>query len=156
MKSLIKSILFSFLNVSLNCASKEQGYDNLKYKLAEIVPDLTNQYSSFHIKGEYQTNKTRTQHAFQVKLALDAIKMLNKPEGDSVNIVDIGDSSGTHLSYLSHISGGRINASSVNLDSVAVEKVRDKGFEAILSRAEDLHNDPDFNKKTDIFRLFSA
>ena len=152
MKSVMKSFLFYVLNVSLNLAAIEQGLRGLKHKLAEIVPDLTNQYSSFQVTGLYQINKVRSQHAFQIQLALDAISLLNKVESEPVNVVDIGDSSGTHLTYLSQISPwGGVSASSVNLDPIAVEKIRNKGFEATLSRAELLHEHPDFNKKTDIF-----
>ena len=104
MKSVMKSFLFYVLNVSLNLAAIEQGLRGLKHKLAEIVPDLTNQYSSFQVTGLYQINKVRSQHAFQIQLALDAISLLNKVESEPVNVVDIGDSSGTHLTYLSQIS----------------------------------------------------
>ena len=91
-------ILFRLLrNISLNFASHEQDLGQLKKRLAEIVPDLTNQYTSFHITGDYLINKVRSLHAFQIKLALDAIALLGKNQGDKVNCVDIGDSSGTHL-----------------------------------------------------------
>ena len=65
---------------------------------------------------------------------------------DAVNVVDIGDSSGTHLKYLkSLISGSTVfgernfNFISVNLDPIAVEKIRSKGQDAILCRAEELY-----------------
>jgi hypothetical protein len=151
----IKAVVFYILNMSLNLASNEQGLRELKRKLANIVPDLTNQYSSFQITGLYQINKVRSQHAFQVQLALDAISLVNKAKGDPVNVIDIGDSSGAHLTYLSQISG-EVCASSVNLDPIAVEKIRSKGFEATLSKAELLHEHPDFNKRTDIFLSYET
>lgn len=151
MKNLIKSIVFYILNVSLNLASFEQGLRGLKRELAKIVPDLTDQYSSFQVKGAYLFNKMRSQHAFQIRLALDAISFLNKGGEEVVNIVDIGDSSGTHLAYLTKIAEGKVSASSVNLDPVAIDKIRRKGFDATLSRAELLHEHPEFNKKADIF-----
>jgi hypothetical protein len=40
----IKAILFQLLNISLNLASREQDLGQLKKMLAEIVPDLTNQF----------------------------------------------------------------------------------------------------------------
>jgi len=151
MRKIIKSIVFYLLDMSLNLASLEQGLKELKRKLGEIVPDLTNQYTSFQITGSYENNKVRSLHAFQIQLALDTISLLTNEEGNLVNVVDIGDSAGTHLTYLSHILEGGVRVSSVNLDPVAVEKIRSKGFEAILSRAEILHKHPDFNEKTDIF-----
>jgi hypothetical protein len=68
-----------------------------------------------------------------------------------VNCVDIGDSSGTHLKYLKNICGEKINASSVNLDPVAIKKIRERGFEAFETRAELLHKHSDYNRRADIF-----
>ena len=78
--------------------------------------------------------------------------MLETEKQKNSTLVDIGDSSGAHLRYLQNLAGsGNIRAISVNLDPVAVEKVREKGFEAIESRAELLHEHPDFEGNADIF-----
>ena len=144
-KSVIKKVVFKMLEYSLNSASKEQGLNKIKIELEQIIPDLSEQYTSFNVEGGYIMNKLRSQHAFQVMLAQEAISLLNVSKRDNPTIVDIGDSSGTHLSYLNSIGGGNIRAISVNLDPVAVEKIKNKGFEAIESRAELLHEYPDFD-----------
>ena len=150
-KSVIKKAVFKILDYSLNSASKEQGLNKIKIELEQIIPDLSQQYTSFNVKGVYIMNKLRSLHAFQVMLAQEAISLLNANKRDNLTIVDIGDSSGTHLSYLNSIVDGNIRAISVNLDPVAVEKIKNKGFEAIESRAELLHEHPDFEGSADIF-----
>ena len=151
-KVLLKKIVFKLLEYSLNSASKEQGLNDLKGKLAEIIPDLSDQYTSIKIEGGYLVNKVRSQHAFQIRLAQEAISMLDSNKRKKFTLVDIGDSSGAHLRYISYLEGGsNVRAISVNLDPVAVKKVREKGFEAIKSKAEDLHKHPDFKGSADIF-----
>lgn len=143
------------LTVSLKLSNHERGEYSLKQKLSKIVPDLTNQYTTFKIdmKNTYLVNKIRCQHSFQMSLALKAIELL-KDEKESINLVDIGDSSGTHLIYLEKLLAEKnihnVQALSVNLDPVAVEKIKAKGLNAILSKAEELHLQPD-GIKADIF-----
>lgn len=50
-------IYFKLLEYSLNSASREQGLKELKYKLLDIIPDLSEQYTSFKIEGDYIVNK---------------------------------------------------------------------------------------------------
>ena len=150
-KKVLKKICFKLLEYSLNSASREQGLRELKHKLLDIIPDLSEQYTSFKIEGDYIVNKLRSLHAFQVQLAQEAISMLESEKRENPMLVDIGDSSGTHLKYLNSIGKGNIRAISVNLDPVAVEKIKKKGFEAIETRAELLHEHPDFKDNADIF-----
>lgn len=150
-KSSIKKIIFKFLEYSLDSASREQGLMILKSKLEEIIPDLSEQYTSFKIEGSYAVNKLRSQHAFQVELAQEAISLLLSKKQKKLTLADIGDSSGAHLSYLQELCDVDIRSISVNLDPVAVEKVRKKGLEAIESRAEMIHKHPDFKGSVDIF-----
>jgi len=152
-KAVLKKIVFKVLEYSLNNASREQTLTDLKVNLEKIIPDLSDQYTSFKIEGSYIVNKLRSQHAFQVKLAQEAISMLDGTKRKSPTIVDVGDSSGAHLRYIQELSvdDGNIRAISVNLDPVAVEKIREKGFEAIESRAELLHEHLDFEGNADIF-----
>jgi len=144
-----KSTLFKLFEYSLKRAIKVQNLTNLFDKISAIVPDISNQYSTFIIKGSYLETKVRGQHAFQLSLAQKAIEMINK-EIDEITVVDIGDSSGTHLTYLNNLYG-KINALSVNNDPVAVQKIIDKGLRAIQSKAESLHKHPDFSSDVDIF-----
>lgn len=135
------------LNIlSLRSAAKEQNLENLSCKLSKIIPDLTDQYTLFKIDNEYSSIKTRTQHAFQITMALKAIQIIDLPSQHPFTIVDVGDSSGSHLSYLRDIlmndkglSAHQINFMSVNLDPVAIDKILAKGFDGKLCRAEDLY-----------------
>ena len=149
MKRVLKSFLMKLLTFSLTRARKEQGYEPLALELENIIPDLKDQYSTFIVEGKYLETKVRNQHAFQVQLIMDALKPLKELNRDIV-VVDIGDSSGNHLIYLNKLLGN-LDTVSVNLDKVAIEKIRSKGLKAIYSYAEDLHNNSEFNKETDIF-----
>ena len=149
-KPFLRETLRSVLKTSIEKASKEQSLKNIADKLAEIVPDITNQYSTFEIDNLYTTVKVRNQHAFQISLVNEIIGEFEKP-----TIVDIGDSSGTHLQYIMglHSENKKIQSLSVNLDAQAVEKIKQKGLEAVNARAEDLHK---YNIDTDIFLCFES
>lgn len=155
MKNIIKHFIFKLLTIALQQSNRERGESQLKKELSTIVPDLSKQYTTFEVNmdNSYLVNKIRGQHAFQMSIALKAIELLNKHK-DYINIVDIGDSSGTHLIYLSTLLSEKnihnIQTLSVNLDPVAVKKIKDKGLNAILSKAEELHLQPD-GIKADIF-----
>ena len=57
------------------------------------------------------------------------------------------------MQYLNALKGGNINFCSVNLDPIAINKIRQKGLRAILCWAEDLHNVGN-GFETDIFMSF--
>jgi len=149
MNQLFKKLIYAMLERSLNMAIKSQELYKLAHRIKKIVPDISNQYTTFKIEGSYLETKVRAQHAFQLSLAGKAIRLINKKLNE-VTIVDIGDSSGTHSTCLNGLYGG-IRTLSVNLDPVAVQKIKDKGLMAIESRAELLHNHPDFSGYVDIF-----
>jgi 2-polyprenyl-3-methyl-5-hydroxy-6-metoxy-1,4-benzoquinol methylase len=150
-KKIAKIFLFRVMNYSINRSCKEQKLTEMKLKLAKIIPDLSEQYTSFNVEGEYLINKVRSQHAFQITLAQDAIKLLTSKKKHPT-IVDIGDSSGAHLKYLNTLIGKEnIRTLSVNFDPIAVKKIRQKGLEVVESRAELLHKHPDFDGQADIF-----
>ncbi len=139
--------------LSLRSAIKEQGLGKLVTILTESVPDLTDQYTTFVVKGEFLRLKVRACHAFQIDLVQKAISMLKK---EKYTIVDIGDSSGTHLKYLEKLNSDlTMDTLSVNLDKKAVDRVKGKGMNAIQCRAEELHKHPSFTSKSiDIFLSF--
>ncbi len=125
---------------SLDRAIREQGLDGLCGKLREIVPDVTDQYTGSFDEGEfarYWEKKMRGLQAWQVRCAQESLDHIG---GENLTLSDIGDSSGNHAAYLNALTPpGRISRIiSVNLDPVAIEKVKAKGGEAILSRAEEL------------------
>lgn len=135
LKKKFRARIDKVLSRSLDAAAKDQDLLELSGRLKEIVPDLSDQYSQFAVSGELLEKKVRFQHAFQMNIAQAALASIDEPV-----IVDIGDSSGTHLIYLKKLFEQKqsMRALSVNLDAAAVEKIRAKGLEAVHSRAEDL------------------
>lgn len=121
---------------SIQKASIEQGLQVYVDKLRRIVPDITQQYTTTRIESLYYETKVRTQQAFQMRLFEKAVKMQNKSK---MTIVDIGDSAGTHVSYIKDLCKDvSFRTISVNLDENAVEKITAKGMEAVHCAAEDL------------------
>lgn len=138
------------LLMSLRSVIREQKTQALLEQLRVLVPDLQDQYSQFEVKGEYLEMNVRLLHAFQVSLIQEVIKEFVDPV-----IVDIGDSSGTHLRYIQGLfsSGKKVRALSVNLDQKAVERIKGKGLEAICARVEDLSA---YQVNADIFLCFEV
>jgi len=125
---------------SIRAALREQKLDTLAAELRRVVPDLADQYSHGFDQAEYERYweiKMRGLHAFQIRLALDALKRMKNVD---LILADIGDSSGNHAAYIRALAqpGKVAKTISVNLDPLAIEKVRAKGGEAIHSRAEEL------------------
>lgn len=127
--------LFNLLAKSIKCAVRQQGFDNLYAKLENIVPDISDQYSGFVLDTDYLKTNVRALHAFQIHMVKKALDVLAL--GNGATIVDIGDSSGTHLAYIQGLFG-EFKALSVNIDINAVRKIQAKGLAAIHSRAEAL------------------
>lgn len=133
---------------SVEAAIKEQGLKDMLILLERIVPDLTNQYSAAKIDTPYLTRKARGLHAFQVTLAGRIIEKYKR-----LTVVDIGDSAGTHLQYITKMQpkGREIKCLSVNSDERAVERIKEKGLDAVCAKAEDLAQ---YNINADIFMCF--
>ncbi|MFA5183664.1 MAG: methyltransferase domain-containing protein, partial [Syntrophales bacterium] len=95
------------------------------------------QYSRNPEWNDFLEIKLRGMHAFQTTLMLKALRPF---ASHKVTVVDIGDSSGTHMRYLKEVCRDRLQVDtiSVNLDPRAVEKIKARGLEAILCRAEEL------------------
>ncbi len=142
-------LLFGIRLRSLKAAAREQGLDAIVRQLEVIIPDISDQYTSVRLDSEYITRKIRQAHAFQTRLALKACDL--KP--DARLIVDIGDSSGTHLRYIKALLDHDVHTLSVNMDPHAVERIRAKGLEAVCCRAEELHHE---HGAADIFLLFET
>ena len=142
-----------FHSARLKSIQKALSYQDLAVlfkKLASSGIDITNQYTQFEVKDRFRELKTRALHTFQVSIILKALKLL-KDESEPL-IVDIGDSSGAHILYLKSILG-KIKSLSINLDPVAVEKIRSRGLEAICKRAEELESE---DIHTDVFLCFET
>jgi hypothetical protein len=131
-------------------AIKEQNFYPLIEQLGEIVPDITDQYSRKWKWNEYWVRKVRGLHAFQCSLMIKALEGFSPKR---INVVDIGDSAGTHMLYLREIAKNRfdVKSISVNLDPQAVEKIKARGLQAVLCRAEDLNP---MGLKVDLFTSF--
>lgn len=145
----LKPLREKLLIASLNKAAREQNLADLARELEQIVPDIKFQYSCLTVDTPYTYIKVRCQHAFQISLVDKILQELNNPL-----IVDIGDSCGTHLQYLKNLYRNKdIKTLSVNLDINAVKRIKAKGLDAILSRAEDLEN---YNVNPDVFLCFET
>lgn len=136
-----KRIAFGILARCMKAAWREQGITDMVACCREILPDISDQYTVGFDSETFRTfwePKLRGMHAFQSSLMLEAIRVL--PKAWDLTVVDIGDSSGNHSIYLRGLTApgviGRVI--SVNLDPVAVQKIRAKGQEAIHCRAEGL------------------
>lgn len=136
---------------SINLALAQTGMKNMVESLTEIVPDISDQYSGAEMQGPYWQLKVRAMHAFQTTLMLKALAGLRRKR---LTVVDIGDSAGTHMIYLTKLigKGVELETISVNLDPRAVEKISAKGLRAILCRAECLDLGPE--KPVDLFTSF--
>lgn len=124
---------------SLDAAAAEQDLAALRERLRAILPDISDQYSAALDSVEYARyweRKMRGLHAFQIACAQAAIERVG---GKNLVLADIGDSSGNHALYLKALAPDKVaRVISVNLDPVAVDKVKAKGGDAILARAEEL------------------
>lgn len=159
-KNALISLKSKLLIRSLISSNKQRGEDKIRSEIEEIVPDISSQYTNFKIdtNDKYTNIKLRCQHAFQMALLLKAIDKIGLYKNPTTNIVDIGDSSGTHLTYLNGLAASRdlnINSLSVNLDPIAVEKIRSRGLKALLCRAEEFH-DNEHGFMPDLFLLFET
>lgn len=138
-------------SMSLRMALREQGLWELYDQLGWIAPDLKKQYTSFDIDSEYLLLNVRGMHAFQIALVNDAILSIDSADEPTV-LVDIGDSAGTHIRYLHELHKDKdLKCLSVNVDKEAVQRIREKGLEAVQAWAEDL---PSLGVKAGIFISF--
>lgn len=124
----------------LRLAIREQGLTGLIPRLRRIVPDISQQESRPVHVDEYWELKRRGMHSFQCNLMLAALKRWRAGLSGHITVVDIGDSAGTHMQYLRALTRGEydLDTISVNLDPRAIEKIRARGLNAMLCRAEDL------------------
>ena len=136
---------------SIRLALRENGFSSLVGKLRKIVPDISHQESSEKdVFNDYWEIKRRALQAFQCDLMLMVLGLLRS---EKLTVVDIGDSAGTHMLYLKELAKDKfdIDTISVNLDHRAIEKIKARGLEAKLCRAEDLDLG---EKKIDLFISF--
>lgn len=125
---------------ALEAAIFDQGLAPLRNQLRKIVPDISDQYT-YDLEATELENfwepKMRGLHAFQIDCLRQTIDSIDP---SPISVADIGDSSGNHLRYLrALLPTDRLGrAISVNLDPEAVDKIRARGGEALLARAEEM------------------
>ncbi|MFH1305908.1 MAG: hypothetical protein ABIH74_05870, partial [Candidatus Omnitrophota bacterium] len=113
----------TFSKWSVTRALGENGRGALVKRLREIVPDISeqerNEKETKTVAGEI---RKRSLQAFQCSLM---VRSLQDAKAGALTVVDIGDSAGTHMSYLKELMKDRfdINTISVNLNPEDVEKV---------------------------------
>ena len=145
----IKRARESLLLRSLRAAVPEQGLEDWVARHTQFFPELSRQYTDFILDSDYLKYKVRVQQSFQVSLAAPVLAA--RP---GAVVVDVGDSSGAHIAALKALlpDGGH-RFLSVNLDAKAVARVQERGFEAILCRAEALQEK---GIKADVFLSFET
>ena len=152
-----KIFFFSFFKLkSLKSAVNEQNLDMRFLQVEQIVKNHSDHYNSVKIEGEYWEYKVKALHAFQLDFGIECIKKVKETlkNKDEITIVDIGDSSGNHITYFKEIIKDiNLKTLSVNIDPSAVEKIKKKGLNAINSRAEDIEK---HNINPDIFISFQT
>lgn len=131
----------------LKKVNKSEDYNTFESIIRECDVDLYDQYtndetqSMNNVHKEYYRIKLINQHAFQARFTESAIRRIGRDNIDkTLVLVDIGDSAGSHIKYLKKLLSDDypdIHAVSVNLDPVAIEKIRKGGGEAVLCRAEE-------------------
>ena len=138
MRTILKNISWlnylynSFRICSLKLAGCSQGLDYKK--LIDIVPDIEDHYTTTSLTTDYIKLKVRLMHAFQIDTVIHCPLTIFKVN----NITDIGDSSGTHLTYIKwFFKQVNFRTLSVNINSEAVEKIKAKGMDAVQYDAEE-------------------
>lgn len=123
---------------SLRAAVSQQDLSAMIERLREIEPDISDQETGEKpYFNDYIEFKRRALQAFQCALMLKALEYCG---GKKLTVMDIGDSAGRHMRYLKTLAAGEydIDSVSVNIDPLAIERIRSRGQRAILSRAEDI------------------
>ena len=159
-KSIVRIIIdpWSQMFLCLKYQEKKLGYDRIEKVFDSLNIDLSDQYSYSNGLSEYTKKKIQLEHSFQVSFTAKLIKQLIKCDKipnykGKVNVVDIGDSAGTHIRKLRAAlerDNIAIDGVSVNLDPIAIEKIRSNGGKAVLCRAEDYKAD----ERVDIYMSF--
>lgn len=152
-ESFLLKFFYPIATWSIKHVIKQEKIGILVTKLREIVPDISEQETRYVYKGVIE-EKERAIQAFQCQMLMDIISKSFFQSKDIFTIVDIGDSAGTHSLYFSELLKDdvtKIETISINLDPKAIAKIKNKGLNAILCRAEDLDLG---NQKIDLFTSF--
>lgn len=89
---------------SLKKVYEKRNYGALLKKFESLNIDLSQQYTENGEMTPFKWYKLNNQHCFQT---LFTVKMLNKYlSGNVLNLVDIGDSAGTHLKKIGMLMAG--------------------------------------------------
>src|SRR3990167_2949127 len=128
---------------SLRAALREQGLEPMLRYLEGVVPDITDQYTTFRVDTDYLRLKVRALHAFQMSLVRAALNIRGSRQKPTSYVVDVGDSAGTHVQYVRQYIADKYDTPpptcwSVNWDPEAVKRIQSKGLDARLQNVEQL------------------
>lgn len=146
---------------SIRQGLRQQGLLKLHDRLMTIVPDMRDQYTAYPLDTplcyekhpEFLEVCVRGLHAFQISLVEQALALLQLDSiGRTLTIVDIGDSAGTHVQYLRGLRHN-IRSLSINIDKHAVQKIWQKGLEAICASVDEIEL---YDIHPDIFLSFEV
>ena len=135
------------LTASLKMVRWQQKLNKYVKVTELIVPDLSNQNTKKKKYTNFLVNKLRNQHAFQIRFVSKIINTLDFEP----SVLDIGDSSGNHLLYLSHLCNLK-SISSCDIDPVAIEKLKKKDIKYYNCRADKLFKN--YNLSENIYLSF--
>ncbi len=153
-RTYLETTIYRILNISVNSACREQRLAELRDTISSIVPDITDQCTTYELSPPWP-NIVRSRHSVQVKLMEAAVSRLDAVS--PISVVDIGDSAGTHLRYLMGLNSNReFQSLSINLDPIAIEKIRSIGLMAIQVRIESMYDHPEFISDADIYLCFET
>ena len=111
---------------SVSHSVRENKFVELIERLRQIAPDISRQeLTAMSGFNDYWELKRRALQAFQCAMMLKSLEPLTVK---NLTVVDIGDSAGTHMLYLKELTKEKfdIDTIGVNLDSAAIEKLRQK------------------------------
>jgi len=138
----LKRLREDLLLRSLKNAGREQNLIERSEELRVILPDISGQYTTYKLDSPFLELAVRLLQSFQVELVMQALAALEFRKDAPLTIADIGDSSGSHLVYLQSLllknGFSQVSCLGVNLDAVAVEKIKSRGIAAVHCRAEEL------------------
>ncbi len=153
LESFLLKFIYPIATWSIKRVAKQENTGPLIKKLRKIVPDISEQETNYTYKGVIE-EKERAIQAFQCQMLMDVMAKFSFQGKETFTIVDIGDSAGTHSLYFSELLKddiSKVETISVNLDPQAIAKIKNKGLNAILCRAEDLDLG---NQQIDLFTSF--
>jgi len=154
-KRAVKTLYDRFRIWSIESALKQQKL----YKTYQGIDDIIGQYTTSELDTAYLQTKVRGLHAFQKKLIDLAVsgQFIMSRNVDINTVVDLGDSSGRHLEYVADLVGySGVKYTGVNIDSEAVRRICDRGFNGVRNYIESFISKDMFDDPYDLVLMFET